>query len=415
MISHFDDFLKIGNIAILQKKTNNLSYDFDFRNHFECSSVVSEIDTPVLLHIGAVSDYAETEQTLEKMGFKVLIRNSEHLRCSNIEKWYPVLKEKTPFTKVYDELPPLEVLQKDFSFPVFIKGNRQTNHHKKSQCIINDETEYEALRKEWKKDNILFWQKAAVREYVPLQIVDDTSFPDMVPISYEFRFFYFEGKCMGYGPYWTIGKPYTISETELHEVLKLTDWAAMHLGVSFPAIDVAKTSAGEWIIIEVNDAQESGFAGINPIILWNNTIEAMQNRNWIPVEELFGDFIENGGVIMGPDPLHGMSLEEMRKISENISDTNELIAVYAAVHNKFWVVEDDIYDYEIGTKEYEKAKAMIDVWEELMVSLEKRVISSAKNEGLMDENEEHPNSIKALVPIMTKYGYQDGRGWWVKN
>lgn len=35
------------------------------------------------------------------------------------------------------------------------------------------------------------------------------------------------------------------------------------------------------IIIEVNDAQESGFVGVNPLILWENTIEAMQNRNGI--------------------------------------------------------------------------------------------------------------------------------------
>ena len=40
--------------------------------------------------------------------------------------------------------------------------------------------------------------------------------------------------------------------------MKLTDWAAERLGAIFPAIDVAKTASGEWIIIEVNDAQESG-------------------------------------------------------------------------------------------------------------------------------------------------------------
>lgn len=82
---------------------------------------------------------------------------------------------------------------------------------------------------------------------------------------------------MAYGPYWTIGRQYSLAENELPEVLKLTDWAAKMLGVSFPAIDVAKTASGEWIIIEVNDAQESGFVGVNPLVLWNNTIHAIQN------------------------------------------------------------------------------------------------------------------------------------------
>ena len=272
-----DDFIKIGKISVLLRKTGNDVYDFNFRNHFECKSVMSGMDEPVLLHIGAIVDYASVEETLKEIGMVTLISEEEHLRCSTIECWYPLIKDRTPFTKIYDELPSTDNLLQDFSFPVFIKGNRQTNHHKKSQCIIENVEAYEKLREEWKSDDILSWQKAAVREYIPLQIIDETSFPDMVPLSYEFRFFYFEGKCMAYGPYWYMGKKYALQKEELDSVLKLTDWVSDQLDVIFLAIDVAKTSNGDWIVIEVNDAQESGFVGVNPVVLWNNTIEAMQN------------------------------------------------------------------------------------------------------------------------------------------
>ncbi len=188
-------------------------------------------------------------------------------------------------TIIYDELPTVKELLKDFSFPIFIKGNRQTSHHKKSQCIIENADQYEALKNEWGKNRILSWQKVAVREYIPLQVIDEDSFPDIVPISYEFRFFYFEGKCMAYGPYWYMGGNYSLSNSERQEVLKLTDWAAHRLGAIFPAIDVAKTASGEWIIIEVNDAQESGFVGANPLVLWNNTINAMQEISRLTVEK----------------------------------------------------------------------------------------------------------------------------------
>lgn len=405
-----DDFFTIGNIAVLLRKTGNDVYDFDFRNNFECRSVVSEVEAPVLLHIGAVEDYAGVEATLEDMGMKLLVHEGEHLRCSTIEEWYPSLKDKTPFTKIYDELPQVEELLIDFSFPVFIKGNRQTNRHKKSQCIIENIDQYNALRKEWERDRILSWQKVAVREYVPLQVIDADSYPDMVPISYEFRFFYFEGKCMAYGPYWYMGHQYSLPESELQKVLKLTDWAAQRLAVSFPAIDVAKTTSGEWIIIEVNDAQESGFVGANPLVLWNNTIEAMQERTWIPVE----DFFEEGTVIMAGDPLPEVSLEEMWDVANNLKGTQELVDAFAGAFNKFWWVEDDVYDFEEGTEEYENACAITDAWAELMDSLEERLIQIAKAEGLMSEDEEHPHSIVALSPIMEKYGYRDGRGWWVK-
>ncbi|MBQ7587785.1 MAG: ATP-grasp domain-containing protein [Lachnospiraceae bacterium] len=79
----------------------------------------------------------------------------------------------------------------------------------------------------------------------------------------------------------------------------------------FPAIDLAKTADGRWILIEVNDAQESGFVGLNSISLWRNVVEAAQDRTWIPVE----DFFEEGTVIMAGDPLENQSLISVPKKS----------------------------------------------------------------------------------------------------
>ena len=56
-----------------------------------------------------LESYGAVERTIEEMGMKILVHEAEHLRCGIIEKWYPVLKDRTLFTKIYDELP--EVLQ----------------------------------------------------------------------------------------------------------------------------------------------------------------------------------------------------------------------------------------------------------------------------------------------------------------
>ncbi len=273
-----DDFFSIGKISILNRNTHNDRYDFNFRNNFACQSIISETANPVLLHIGAVEDYAGVEACIGEMGMKLLVNEKEHLRCSTIESWYPSLKERTPFTMIFDELPAVTEIMKYFEFPVFIKGNRQTNRHKRSQCIIENAASYEKLRQEWKSDPVLHWQKVAVRAYVPLLTIDDVSFPDQVPISYEFRFFYFQGECVGYGPYWYMGNPYTLLPEDASQAFALAKWAEERLAVSFPAIDLAKTASGEWIIIEVNDAQESGFVGVNPISLWSNMIRAFQRK-----------------------------------------------------------------------------------------------------------------------------------------
>lgn len=404
-----DDFFTVGKIAILQKSTGNDVYDFNFRNFFDCKSVVSSVTDPVILHIGAIEDYAGIDLMLREMGTKLLINENEHLNCSTIERWYPRLKDKTPFTKVYDELPPVEELEKDFSFPVFIKGNRQTNRHSRKKSIIENADQYELLRDEWQKDEVLFWQKVAVREYVPLQVIDAESFPNMVPISYEFRFFYFEKKCMAYGPYWYMGKQYSLSKEELTEVLKLTDWAADRIGARFPAIDVAKTASGEWIIIEINDAQESGFVGVNPIELWTNVIKAAQNREWFSPEDFFGE----GYVIMGQDPLQGKTIEEMISIKDQISSKQQLARLYAAVDNKYSWLASDMDELAEGSDEYIKVSAVVDAWKKLAHELKDRVMANAEEEGLLGALKENQGYIWRIIPFMEKYGIRNGRGWWV--
>lgn len=407
ILDNCDDFVTIGNIAILQKKTDIGAYDFDFRQFFQCRSVFDVTDAPVLLRIGAIDDYAGIASALARQDMKLLVDENEHDRCSTIENWYPLLKEKTPITKVYDELPEADELLKDFSFPVFIKGNRQTNRHKRSQCIIRNEAEYNALRGEWKRDGVPFWQKAAVREYVPLLEIDADSFPSLIPISYEFRFFYLKGKCAAYGPYWTMGKKYSLPEAELSEVLRLTDWAAERLKAAFVAIDVAKTAAGEWIIIEVNDAQECGYTGVNPMSLWSNVIN-------ISAETIFydDDLFQEGAFVMTGDPLPNVSAADMWEIANRELTSQELADAYAGADNKFWWVEDDIYDFEEGTERHKKAYAVYSAWKQISMHLETRVISRAKAEGLFLH--EQRGLLKQIEKFMEKYGYRDGRGWWVR-
>lgn len=407
-----DDFFTIGDIAILYRRTGNSAYDFDFRRYFDCKSVVAETKSQVLLHIGAIEDYTGVCAVLSDMGMKPLTSEGRHLHCSTIEEWYPALRDRTPYTRIYDALPTLEELLEHFTFPVFIKGNRQTNRHKRSQCIIENAGAYGKLREAWARDPVLCWQKAAIREYVPLMTIDSTSWPDMVPISYEFRFFYFEERCVGWGPYWTVGPQYTLAPEDEEEALALTKWAAMRVAAGFVAIDVAKTAQGQWIIIEVNDAQESGLAGVNPLTLWQNTIEAAQHRTWLSAEEL--GLIPEDAVIMVGDPVPDVSIEDMRGIVASIDTEQDLADAFAMVHNKFWFIEDDTYDYEPGTEDYIRVRTVVDAWGELMNTLSDRI------KEIMDRDHLHATTNKGnprhvFEPFMRKYGYRDGRGWWIKG
>jgi hypothetical protein len=123
--------------------------------------------------------------------------------------------------------------------------------------------------------------------------------------------------------------------------------------------------------------------------------------------------IPEDAVILAADPISDKTVEEMQKEVDKIRSTQELVDAYALVYNKFWYIEDDIYDYDEGTENYNECLRNVELWEKLMESLENQVISEAKKEGLLAER---PNfgTIKQLEAFMKKYGYRDGRGWWIE-
>ena len=60
---------------------------------------------------------------------------------------------------------------------------------------------------------------------------------------------------------------------EEKEALVIAQAAALRINLPFVVIDVAQSITGEWIVIEFNDAQESGYAAMSPFGLWQNLID----------------------------------------------------------------------------------------------------------------------------------------------
>lgn len=115
------------------------------------------------------------------------------------------------------------------------------------------------------------------------------------------------------------------------------------------------------------------------------------------------------------DRIKIIEIEEMENSIEQKSTTQELVDVYARVHNKFWFIEDDLYNYEVWTEAYDQVRSVVDAWRGLMSDLERRVIESAEQEGLLGERPPDAGTIKRLETFMKKYGYRDDRGWWVES
>ena len=259
-------------ISVATKRENVGSYDFDFRNYFQVKTIIGETKSNLILRIGAINDYENVYNYFAETGLNLINSVEEHNKISLLPNWYENIKEFTPRSKVFETLPTFEQIKDDFKFPIFIKGERQTNKHKKELCIAENRSEFENILIAWKTDPILNWQKMIIREFVELKPIEK-NLANQLQKSFEIRVFVWFGQILSIGQYWESDNRVQLDRIDENKIKELTEIVFNKLIVPFMVIDFGKTVKNEWIIIELNDAQESGYAMNSKIHLWNNLIE----------------------------------------------------------------------------------------------------------------------------------------------
>lgn len=116
--------------------------------------------------------------------------------------------------------------------------------------------------------------------------------------------------------------------------------------------------------------------------------------------------------VMASEPCPNLSAEEMSKLICEISTEKELAILFALSDNQAWWVEDDIYDYEEGTQEYQKACEITDRWFAIADELKKRIFAILQAEGVSIPES---GQITVLAPFMERNGFFDGNGWWIQK
>ncbi len=117
-------------------------------------------------------------------------------------------------------------------------------------------------------------------------------------------------------------------------------------------------------------------------------------------------------VIMAGDPIPDKMPTDVRNYFSERKSERDLADAFAIASNKFWWVEDNIYDYEEGTPEHIAARTIAYEWAALMDEYMERIFTILRDEGI-----KNPKAwgIKALKPFMKRNGYVDGGGWWIKD
>lgn len=263
-------------LVIVSADVGVAAYDFDFELHFGCTHpTFFDPEEICVLRTGAIANYVSEYARLRSIGLVAVNSPEEHERASELTLWYPHIEALTPRTIVYDALPGADEVEATFGWPVFLKGARQTSKHDPALSVIRDREQYERAAARYRRDPILHWQRPVLRELLALQPVPGQA-PGKIGPSMEFRSFWWHGACVGWGRYWWQAPAYGCADEGVGR--ELAGVAAAAVKVPFLVVDVARTVDGRWVVIECNDAQESGHAGIAPYALWSSILQLLQPR-----------------------------------------------------------------------------------------------------------------------------------------
>lgn len=254
------------------------AYDYDFERCFICRrpwqrpTVVEAV-----ARMGVVEDYADVYARFLRQGVRLIHSPDQYALSSRLSGWYPLIEDLTPRSHCFAQPPPVETVESLFQWPVFLKGDRQTSRHRAAFSIIRSAAAYREAIAAYAEDPVLRWQTLALRAFVPLRPVPAPA-TDKIPPAFEFRTFWWRGQCVGFGAYWSAYVRYQCTPLEELQAIRVARTAVERLKLPFLVVDLAQTASGAWIVIECNDGQESGYADIQPLRLWQKIVAIERER-----------------------------------------------------------------------------------------------------------------------------------------
>jgi len=209
--------------------------------------------------------YAELYESLLNKNVQLINDPSAYKHCHYLPEWFPLLSSRTPKSAWLTLMPGDSIsldatLEKLFDFvgkSAIVKDFvKSAKHHWLEACFIPDATDREhvdkvvqrfvELRGDELEGGLVF------REFIELEPLATHSKSGM-PLTVEFRLFVLDGKIIYCAKYWDEGDYKHISPP----VNEFEAEAAL-VQSRFYTMDVALQKSGEWLILELGDAQVAG-------------------------------------------------------------------------------------------------------------------------------------------------------------
>jgi hypothetical protein len=206
----------------------------------------------------------ELDDEIRASGSTLINSYRQHRWAADIGDWYSAFEGLTPRTWV-----DVSDIDPGYDGAFIVKG--ETNSRRQlwsTHCFAPSRAQLGSVMANLYSDSLISHQKLWIREFVPLHGWGE----DVVgmPVSEEYRLFFLDGREVARGFYWA-NHLYDLNEAGVHPDPSVvpddlvSDIAARLAGhIRFCAVDVARTEAGDWVVIEVNDGPMSGPCGADP-------------------------------------------------------------------------------------------------------------------------------------------------------
>jgi hypothetical protein len=211
--------------------------------------------------------YKELERDIKWNGGSLINSHYQYCYVADLKNWYYDLGELTPETWFdLSEIP-------DNAGDMVLKG--ETNSRKdrwKTHMFAKNKKEATEVYLRLRDDQLFDNQNIYARKFVKFK----KYFDDVVssqPIIKEFRVFCYKTNILAKGFYWSnhldqineIPDPSCIPDSFLTKVMNI-----LSEKITFYSIDVAETESGDWMVVEVNDGQQSGLSNCSSVDLYKN-------------------------------------------------------------------------------------------------------------------------------------------------
>lgn len=229
-------------------------------NTIEYRSLVKE-NSIVIGRYSVLPYYKELENELTYKNSRLINSYNQHNYIADITNYYQDVKGYTPNTYTeWGSLPEGKYV---------VKG--RTNSRKfewNTKMFANSKSELLHIIKNVYGDSFLSDQGIVVRDYIPLKTFDISM--NGLPITDEFRFFFYKSNLLCSGYYWSNFEEFNHSVED--GMIKFAKKIANIIKdkANFFVLDIGKTENNDYILIEVNDGQMSGLSMCDPAKLYEN-------------------------------------------------------------------------------------------------------------------------------------------------